>query len=121
MILADSVIWADHIRKFDQELAVLVDNDQILMHPHVVGEIALGSLKDRTLLIERLNRLPAAPVARDSDVLMLIEANALYSTGIGYVDAHLLASVRLLPGAVLWTRDKRLHKQAERLGIASQL
>ena len=118
VILADTNIWADHIRSFDDRLAGLIANDRLLMHPHVMGEIALGSLRERDKLLTRLELLAQAPVARDEVVRRLIADQELFATGIGYVDAHLLAAVRLLPGARLWTRDRRLHAQAERLGVA---
>jgi len=51
-------------------------------------------------------------------VLHLIDRHGLWGTGIGYTDAHLLASALLTPGGRLWTRDKRLHDQAERLSVA---
>jgi hypothetical protein len=65
-----------------------------------------------------MSRMPQPPLARHADVMRLIEVQQLHSTGIGYVDAHLLASARLTPGGKLWTRDTRLHVQADRLGIA---
>jgi predicted nucleic acid-binding protein len=52
-------------------------------------------------------------------VLRFIDREALYGRGIGYVDAHLLASARLTAGGSLWTRDKRLHAVAGQLGLAA--
>jgi len=102
----------------DPTLAALLDARQILMHPFVVGEIALGYLKKRDLFLLELQMMTQAPHASDAEVLHLINSRSLVATGIGYVDAHLLAAVRLKPGARLWTRDKRLHAVAERLGFA---
>lgn len=82
------------------------------MHPFVIGEIACGSLRDRLLVLELLQDLPSAAVAHDNEVLGFIERHSLHGKGIGYVDAHLLASVALGPGTKLWTRDKRLHLAA---------
>ena len=90
------------------------------MHPFVIGEIACGSLRDRSLILELLLDLPAAVVAEGSEVLGFLERHALYGKGIGYVDVHLLASVALTEGARLWTRDKRLHAVAHALGRAYQ-
>lgn len=118
MILADTSVWADHLRAEDLTLASLLDSGKILMHPFVIGEIALGYLKQRDLILTRLKRLPRAVKACDAEVLHLIDNQGLIATGIGYVDAHLLAAVRLSPGAGLWTRDKRLGAVAERLGFA---
>lgn len=118
MILVDTSIWIDHLRATDAELARLLTLERVVMHPHVLGELALGDLRDREPRLARLQRLPQAPLARDAHVQELISNTKLFGTGIGYSDAHILASTRLLPGAHLWTRDKRLHAQAERLGVA---
>ena len=88
------------------------------MHPHVLGEVALGSIKNRELVLYRFGRLPIPSVAKDGHVLHLIDEQKLWATDIGYTDAHLLASALLTPDGLLWTRGKRLLAQAERLGIA---
>jgi predicted nucleic acid-binding protein len=119
VILADTSIWADHLRADDTMLMALLDAGQILIHPFVIGEIALGHLRQRDLILLGLKKLPYAPRATDDEVLHLINSRGLMATGIGYVDAHLLAAVRLSPGVGLWTRDKRLHAVAERLGFAA--
>lgn len=90
------------------------------MHPFVVGEIACGSLDDRSSVLDLLQDLPAAAVAENEEVLGFIEHQGLHGKGIGYVDAHLLASVALTEGTTLWTRDKRLRVAAEALGCAFQ-
>lgn len=88
------------------------------MHPFVVGEMACGSLSDRSSILELLEDLPAAVVAEGQEVLTFIERHVLHGKGLGYVDVHLLASVALTEGAILWTRDKRLRIAAEDLGRA---
>lgn len=117
MVLVDSAIWIDHLHKPDPSLAMLLANRGVLTHPLVIGEIAMGSLKRRTQFLRYLQKLPKAQAARDAEVLTFIEAEALYSLGIGYIDAHLLAASRLVPGTRLWTRDKRLDAIAESLGL----
>ncbi len=119
MILADTSIWIDHLRRADTLLAVRLAQQQILAHPFVTGEIALGSLKDRATIVRELRRLPQAILARDEEVLTFIERSSLAGRGIGYVDTHLLASTRITPGASLWTRDKRLGEIAMELGLAA--
>lgn len=89
------------------------------MHPFVVGEIALGEIRTRAQVLRMLRALPGVVVAPGPEVLRLIDAEALFGVGIGYVDAHLLASCRLTPGSRLWSRDKRLAAAAERLSIGS--
>lgn len=58
-----------------------------------------------------------AVLASDGEVLGFIELTALHGTGVGYVDAQLLASTRLTPGARLWTQERRLASVARRLQI----
>ena len=62
--------------------------------------------------------LPAASVTESDEVLAFIEHQALHDKGIGYVDAHLLASAALAGRAQLWTRDQRLLIAAKALGCA---
>lgn len=119
MILADTSIWIDHLRRSDPLLASRLSRKQVIVHRFVIGELALGSLPKRDATLASLRRLPFAVQASDSEVQILIESAPLHGIGIGYVDAHLLASVRLTPGASLWTRDRRLHAAADRLGIAA--
>lgn len=120
MILADTSVWVDHLGRGDPVLAALLENKRVLMHPYVLGEIAMGSLRQRSKLLLGLRKMASVIVAEPDEVFELIESRALYGRGIGYVDAHLLASTLLKPGTRLWTRDKRLHEAAEQLGIAAR-
>lgn len=98
-------------------MAALLDAGDILMHPHVRGEIALGKLRDRAEILGRLSQMPQAVVARDGEVLHLVERHAWFGTGIGLIDAHLLAATLLTADARLWTRDGRLKRVADALRI----
>ena len=118
MIVVDSSIWIDHIHIGEPRLDALLFREQALMHPHALGEIALGSIKNREIVISRFQLLPEPKVAKEGYVLYMIEEHGLAATGIGYTDAHLLASALLTPSGSLWTRDKRLQTQAQRLGVA---
>jgi predicted nucleic acid-binding protein len=120
MILVDTSIWIDHLRQFNEYLADLLERDLVLMHPFVLGELALGSIKDQRRTIARLSKLRVAAVASPAEVLTLIDKRQLHGTGIGYVDAHLLAAIYTssAAGLQLWTRDRRLRAVAERLEIA---
>lgn len=120
MILVDTSVWVDHLRRGDPALVDLLESSVVIMHPFVVGEIACGSLHDRGSILELLQDLPAAAVAESDEVLRLIESHVLHGKGIGYVDVHLLASVALTQGAKLWTRDKKLRSVAQMLGCAHQ-
>ena len=118
MILVDTSVWVDHLRRGDPQLSALLESASVLTHPFVIGEIACGHLVDRALVIELLRDLPTANVADPDEVLGFIDRHRLHGTGIGYVDMHLLAAVALTDGAKLWTRDKRLRAAAEALGWA---
>ncbi|HVA13369.1 MAG TPA: type II toxin-antitoxin system VapC family toxin [Stellaceae bacterium] len=118
MILVDTSVWVDHMRANDKALTALLDTGMVLAHPFVIGELALGNLRQREIVLNALADLPRASVATDAEVLHFIERHALFGRGIGYIDAHLLAAVQLTAGAELWTNDKRLHGVAAQLGWA---
>jgi predicted nucleic acid-binding protein len=99
-------------------LAKLLDASRVLMHSFVIGELALGRMRQREAILAALSDLPRAEAATDAEVLGFVNRHALFGRGVGYVDVHLLTSVRLTPGAALWTRDNRLHHVAEELGLA---
>jgi predicted nucleic acid-binding protein len=119
VILVDTSVWVDHLRKGDQVLGRLLFAGRVLAHPFIVGELSLGVLRQREAVLSALMDLPQATIATEEEVFRFIEANGLPGSGIGYVDAHLLAATRLTPGAAIWTRDKRLSEVAERLGLAA--
>jgi predicted nucleic acid-binding protein len=117
LILVDTSVWVDHFRRGDGQLVELLEGNAVIMHPFVVGEIACGNLAGRALILDLLQLLPMATVAEFSEVLGYIERYKLHGKGIGYVDAHLLASAAL-DGAKLWTRDKKLQAITHGLGYA---
>ncbi len=118
MTLVDTSIWIDHFRSPDRRLASLLHDGQVLSHPFVIGELALGQLRARSEILALLADLPRAPAVDHDEVLSFINANALAGSGLGWVDVNLLASVRLA-GQRLWTRDRRLAHVAQRLGVAA--
>ena len=118
MILVDTSVWIDHLRRGNPLLVNLLHDGMVMSHPFVVGEIALGNLRQRRFVLGALADLPKATVASDAEVSHMIERDTLFGRGIGYVDAHLLAAVRLTAGAELWTTDRRLHDVAAQLGLA---
>lgn len=120
MILVDSSVWIDHLRRNDSTLAGLLHGGRVLTHPFIIGELAMGSLRQRDVILNALRDLPHAVVASDEETLGYIDQQKLFGLGIGYVDAHLLAAARLTPSASLWTRDKRLREIAERSGLAAE-
>jgi predicted nucleic acid-binding protein len=119
VILVDTSVWVDHLRADNRELAALLGAGMVLVHPFVIGELALGNLRRRKAVLTALSDLPHADIATDVEVLIFIDRHALFGRGVGYVDAHLLAAVRLTAGAELWTKDRRLHGVADELGLAT--
>ena len=117
MILVDTSIWIDHLRYGNAALAGLLNAGQVLAHPFVTGEIALGSLKSRADILNLLDDLPAVTVASTAEVRALVDDRRLYSRGIGYVDISLIASCLLEPGSRIWTGDNRLSTLASELSI----
>ena len=118
MILVDTSIWIDHFRHGDEHLIQLLQAGRIISHTFIIGELALGCLKNRNTILDSLKDLPQAVVATDNEVMRFIDENTLFGKGIGFIDAHLLAAARLTPGSRLWTRDKRLLTVAATLHLA---
>ena len=119
MILVDTSVWIEHLRSASAILMELLGDGEVLGHPFVLGELALGNLRQRNDILRALQRLPQATSASYGEVLQLIDREALFGRGIGYVDAHLLAAVLLTTGSKLWTRDRRLQAVAAQLGLAA--
>jgi predicted nucleic acid-binding protein len=120
VVLVDTSVWIDHLDAGDNQISHLLQSDALLMHPAIIGEIALGNLKNRRGILSSLHRLMSVVIAKDAEVLALIESKTLAGSGIGYTDAHLVAATLLTPQCTLWTRDKRLDAVARRMGIAYQ-
>ncbi len=121
MILADTSVWIDHLHRHDRALERLLTAEGLLTHPLVIGEIAVGNWPDRVATLDMLRDLPVAKVAEDEEVLRIIEDFQLFGCGIGYGDAHLLASVLLTAGSRLWTRDRALRRVAKQLALDAGL
>ena len=121
MILADTSIWIDHFGSENREMRKRLNQRQIVIHPFITAELGLGSLRERSKTLALLDLLPQVRVAKLSEVRLTIEARRLYNLGIGLTDAHLIASVFINAPTLLWTRDKRLRKAAEGLGIHANL
>ena len=115
MTLTDTSVWIRHFRKADDDLCRLLADGQAAMHPFVIGELRCGNLPMRTQTLADFARLPAVTRAMDKEVYQLIEERKLMAIGIGFVDAHLLASC-LVDGIHLWTHDRRLKEIAATLG-----
>jgi predicted nucleic acid-binding protein len=119
--LVDTSVWIDHLRAGNVVLERLLNSAAVLGDPFVIGELALGNLRQRNVVLGALRQLPQAVVASDDEVLVFIGGSRLFGRGIGYIDAHLLAAARLTPDARLWTRDRRLRRVAAGLDLAAAL
>jgi predicted nucleic acid-binding protein len=118
MILVDTSVWIDHLRKAVPTLVTALERGAVLIHPFVLSELACGNLKNRDVVLKLLSGLAEAPVATHREALAFIEQRAFMGRGIGYIDVHLLASVLLDGTARLWTHDKHLATLAGGLGLA---
>lgn len=117
MLLVDTSVWSDHLRRHDPAMAMWLAAGEVLAHPFVVGEIACGAFPRRSEVLSLLDSLPSAPLLAHAELLGFIERHGLAGRGVGYVDIHLLASA-VVANARLWTRDRRLAQAATGLGVA---
>lgn len=118
MILVDTSVWIDHLRAAEARLVRLLGDDEIGCHPLVVEELALGSIKQRDVVLDLVSNLYRFPPVTHSEVLHLVERRRLWRRGLSATDVNLLGSVALVDGAQLWTRDKRLKAACEEVGVA---
>jgi predicted nucleic acid-binding protein len=119
--LVDTSVWIDHLRRSDEVLIDLLGRRQVVVHPFIIGELAVGNLRPREAILQELQKLRRVIIADDNEVLRLVEHEHLFGLGLGYIDVHLLASTRLTPETLLWTRDKSLLAAAERLTLAARV
>lgn len=117
MILVDTSVWIHHFRTGNEQLRSLLDEEQVFCHPFIAGELACGTLRNRHEVLSLLRVLPQARVLEHEEVLHFLDGRHLYGCGLGWVDAHLLASA-LLTGCTLWTLDKPLRRAAATLNIS---
>jgi predicted nucleic acid-binding protein len=117
MILVDTSVWIDHLRRPDARLIAALEDGEVATHPFVVGELACGNLRNRRELLSLWRNLPGVPVATDEEALAFIERHRLMGFGLGYVDVHLLAATALAGTARLWTKDKQLAASAAKLNL----
>lgn len=119
MILVDTSVWIDHLHRRERALADLLEQAEVCRHPMVVAELALGTMADRRTVLDLLGMLPGVTLPAHEEVLRFVESSMLYGKGLSAVDAHLLAAARINDDVRLWTRDKRLRAEAERLEVAA--
>ena len=97
MTLVDTSVWIDHLHKNDPRLARLLDENSVLMHPWVRGELALGPLAGRRKFLKLLDYLPAIRPAADESVFDLIESASMAAALAGSMPA---SSLPAWPGHV---------------------
>jgi len=112
MVLVDTSVWIDYLRAGNSTLVRLLENNEVLGHPFVIGELTCGNLRHRKAVLSLLHDLPTTPVASDREVMGFIENHAQMGQGLGFVDAHLLAATALHDSARLWTWDRALMAKA---------
>jgi len=117
MILVDTSVWSDHLRKGNPQLARLLQEGRVCTHPFVIGELACGALRNREEVLGLLKELPRGVEATHEEVMDWVRSRRLHGRRIGWVDAHLLASA-LLSGCALWTLDRRLAQASAEVGVA---
>lgn len=120
MILIDTSVWIGFLRFGDDQLAERLNTGDVVTHPFVIGELACGSLRNRSGLLELLGRLHRVPKVSDEEALRFIEAHELAGSGLGIVDVHLLASAKLSGYARILTRDQALGRAARRLDLGAE-
>ena len=118
MILVDTAVWIDHLHKSEPDLVALLGADEVGCHPYVIEELALGSLKRLTTVLELLGSLHSFPVLTHDEVMALVSGRQLWGRGLSAVDVQLLGSVALVGGARLWTRDRRLAAACRDVGLS---
>jgi predicted nucleic acid-binding protein len=116
MILVDTSVWIDHFRAGNERLKSLLFDQQVVCHHFIVGELACGTLRNRGEILANLKALPAAHWVEHEEVLSFLETHRFYGQGLGWVDAHLLASA-LLTRCAIWTFDKSLRRAAAALNV----
>jgi hypothetical protein len=119
MILVDTSVWVDHLRSGNPHLETLLDEEQALCHPFVIGELACGNLRNRDEILSLLSALPDARMAEHEEVLRLLSEKHLHGQGLGWIDLHLLASARITACSI-WTLDLPLRRAATSLKISAE-
>lgn len=119
MVLVDTSVWVDHLRRQNARLTNLLNEAEVVCHPLVIGELACGNLRNREEILSLLQALPSVPKAADDEVLLFIEGHQLMGRGIGLIDVHLLAS-SALADVPIWTLDRNLRTVAEGLALSTE-
>lgn len=118
-VLVDTSIWVQHFKQANLHLQELLVQDSVLMHSLVHAELACGTPPaPRATTLACLALLRPCKEVTTAETLAFVEHRRLYGLGCGFVDLSLLASTIIMPGALLWTADRRLAGLAVQAGVA---
>jgi predicted nucleic acid-binding protein len=115
--IVDTSAWIDHLRKPLPSLVTLLEEMNALTHSAVVGELAMGQIRNRAEFLGNLKLLPRAQEAGNEEILEFIEEMRLHGRGLSLGDAHILASALLSEAGIL-TRDQAMLSSMKNLGIS---
>jgi predicted nucleic acid-binding protein len=119
-VLVDTSIWIRFLTNrgpYAAELDGLLSRDEVHGHDFVYGELLIGDRSGRKALLANYERMDQAPLVSHAEVVAFVRDRKLNGRGIGWIDAHLLAS-SLVGHLKLWTADSPLATVATELGIA---
>jgi predicted nucleic acid-binding protein len=119
-VLVDASVWFRFLANrapYAAGLDALLSRDEVHGHDFVYGELLMGDRGVRRELLANYARMDQAPLVPHAEVVGFVRDRKLNGRGIGWVDAHLLASA-LVGRLTLWTADSRLATVATELGIA---
>jgi hypothetical protein len=120
IVLVDTSVWIRFLSNrapHAAELDWLLGRDEVTGHDFVYGELLIGDKGGRRQLLTDYEQMHQAPVVPHGDVVAFVRERRLHGRGVGWIDAHLLASA-LVGGLRLWTADPRLARLASELGVA---
>jgi hypothetical protein len=119
-VLVDTSVWIRFLSNrapYAAQLEELLNRDEVCGHDFVFGELLIGDVGGRRQLLADYEQMHQAPVVPHTDVVAFVRDRRLHGHGIGWIDAHLLAS-SLVGRLKLWTTDPRLATLAKDLGVA---
>jgi predicted nucleic acid-binding protein len=119
-VLVDTSVWIRFLSNrapYAAELDGLLSRDEVNGHDFVYGELLIGDKGGRKELLKNYERMDQSPVVLHAEVVAFVRDRKLHGRGIGWIDAHLLASA-LVGRLKLWTTDPALAALAKELGIA---
>jgi hypothetical protein len=117
-LLADTSAWIEHLKGTTEKVsqAAQDENIELVTHPMILAELALGGITNNSEVMKNLRELKALGTVSDLELLEFIDTRGIRGKGIGYVDVNLLVSC-VLEDAGLLSFDRKLNETAESAGI----